>query len=93
MFEPERIQKLAELLEQTSAAHREAFAESDGADPEWPAWFAGQIAEGFNELLGSELSESQIASLLSEAEQEHLMTAPGREWPGYYAEFFIARAM
>jgi len=93
MFEPERIKKLAELLEQVSTAHREAFAETDGANPEWPAWFAGQIVEGFNEILGSELSEGQIAGLLSEAEQEHMMTAPGREWPAYYAEFFIARAM
>lgn len=93
MFEPERIEKLAELLQQTSEAHREAYAESDGADPEWATWFAGQLAEGFNALLGSELSESRIAGLLTEAEQEHLMTAPGREWPGYYAEFFIARAM
>lgn len=93
MFEPERIEKLAELLQQTSDAHQEAFAESDGANPEWPAWFAERIVEGFNDLLGSDLSESQIVVLLGEADQEHLITAPGREWPGYYAEFFIARAM
>lgn len=93
MFEPERIEKLTDLLQRASDAHHEAFADTDGTDPDWAAWFAGQIAEGFNGLLGSELSEGQIAALLGEAEQEHLMTAPGREWPGYYAEFFIARAM
>jgi len=93
VFDPERIEKLAELLQKTSEAHRAAFAESKGADPEWAAWFAGQMAAQLNELLGAQLAEGQIAVLLAEAEDEHLMTAPGREWPGYYAEFFIARAM
>lgn len=93
MFEPERIEKLAELLQKTSAAHREAFAESEGADPEWAAWFAGQIMAELNRILGAQLAEGQIAVLLTEAEDEHLMTAPGRDWPDYYAEFFIARAM
>lgn len=92
-FDPERIEKLGELFRETSEAHQEAFSDSDGADPEWPAWFAEQMGEALNELLGAQLDGERIAALLVEAEQEHLMTSPGREWPAYYAEFFIARAM
>lgn len=93
MFEPERIEKLTELLQQTDKAHGEAFAGTGGFNPEWPRWFAEQLREQLNEILGTDLDEGMIAALLEEAEQEHLMTSPGREWPGYYAEFFIARAM
>ncbi len=93
MFEPERIEKLVELLQSTSGAHREAFAETDGSSPEWPQWFATEMQEALNEILGTELDQATIARLLDEADQEHLMTSPGREWPAYYAEFLIARAM
>lgn len=92
-FEPERIEKLVELFRATSEAHGEAFAESDGVDPDWASWFANELVEPLNELLGSELDHGQIAALLAEAEQEHIITSPGREWPAYYADFFIARAM
>lgn len=93
MFEPERIEKIAEVLQEVSDAHKEAFAESGGSNPEWAHWFAEKIEERLNEALGADLDRQTIARLLEEAEQEHLITAPGREWPGYYAEFLIARAM
>ena len=92
MFEPERIEKLAELLKEASDAHAEAFAAEGGSDPEWPKWFAERIHEDLNEILGSRLEPERIATLLAEAEEEHLITSPGREWPGYYAEFLIAVA-
>ena len=96
-FEPERIQAIAELLRQVSQAHREAFEESDGVDPEWAAWFAARLHETLEEALGEPprrpLSEGGLADLLAEAEQEHLITSPGRDWPSYYAEFLIARLL
>ncbi len=93
MFEPERIEELAELLRETSDAHQKEFASTAGANPDWAQWFAGRLREPLNEILGTDLDEEAIATLLDEAEQEHLITSPGRDWPGYYAEFFIARAM
>lgn len=93
MFEPERIEKLARLLAETNDAHREAFASTGGANPDWPEWFAERLEAPLSEVFGKELERGAIAGLLEEAEQEHLMTAPGREWPPYYAEFLIARIM
>ena len=93
MFEPERIEKLAEILRQTNEAHSVAFASTDGANADWPGWFAERLEAPLNEILGTTLDRSEIATLLDEADQEHLITSPGREWPPYYAEFFIARVM
>lgn len=93
MFEPERIEKITELLKEASDAHAEAFADSGGSNSEWPSWFAERVEEQLNEILGTDLDRQAIATLLEEAEQEHLITSPGRDWPGYYAEFLIARAM
>lgn len=93
MFEPERIENLIELFRETDDAHREAFAETGGSNPDWPRWFAAHMQESLNEILGTDLGRDGIATLLEEAEEEHLVTSPGREWPSYYAEFFIARAM
>lgn len=93
MFEPERIEKLAALLEKIAEAHREAFAATEGADADWPGWYAERLEEPLEAVLGKKLDRSAVATLLEEAEQEHLITAPGREWPAYYAEFLIARVM
>ena len=31
---------IAKLLRETGHAHHEAFAATDGADPDWPIWYA-----------------------------------------------------
>lgn len=92
-FDPERIEKLVELFRETSEAHSEQLDEPDAHDPEWTSWYAAHLREPLNELLGSELDQDRVAALLGEAEQEHVITSPGREWAAYYADFFIARAM
>ncbi len=93
MFEAERLGKLAELLRKTSDSHAEAFAATGGADADWPHWFGDRLAEPLGELLGRSVEPGTLATLLEEAEQEHLMTSPGREWPAYYAEFLVSRVM
>ncbi len=93
MFEAERIEKLSKLLHETHDAHAKEFADVDGTDSNWPRWFAARLAEPLAEVLGRELAPERIATLLGEAEQEHLITSPGRDWAAYYAEFFIARVM
>ena len=93
MFEAERIEKLSNLLRETSEAHREEHADTGGTDSEWPRWFAERMAEPLGEILDAEVEPERLARLLVESEDEHLITAPGRDWPGYYAEFLISRIM
>lgn len=93
MFEAERIERLAGLLRKTSEAHAQEFAEAEGADSDWPRWFAARLEDSLTEILGRELDPGRIALLLAEAEEEHLITSPGRDWTVYYAEFLIARVM
>jgi hypothetical protein len=93
MFEAERIEALSELLRETSEAHAHEFADTDGSDSAWASWFAERLEGRLSEILEHELDRNRIATLLEEAEQEHLVTSPGRDWPSYYAEFFIARVM
>ena len=40
MSNSQQIEKLAELFKKTGAAHHEAFAATDGADPDWAIWYA-----------------------------------------------------
>ncbi len=93
MFEAERIEKLSELLREVSEAHKEEFARAGGVDPAWPHWFAERLEEPLAGALGRPTGREEIAQLLREAEEEHLITSPGRDWSAYYAEFLIARVM
>ena len=36
----DRSEQIAQLLLQTGQAHHAAYFEADGADPDWPLWYA-----------------------------------------------------
>ena len=39
--DPLTREELAELLVETGHHHHQAYADSDGVDPEWALWYAG----------------------------------------------------
>ena len=43
---------LVDLLVETGRAHQAAFAATDGADPDWPIWYADCLQEPFAQRLG-----------------------------------------
>lgn len=85
------LEKLASLFEETGEAHHRAFEKTDGADPEWPSWYAGHLQESVNEMLGATLTKSELIYLVVAAEKERAERAPEAPWPRYYAQFFLER--
>ncbi len=80
---------LVELLRETGRAHHAAFKATDGADPDWPIWYADYLHEPFNRRLGIDLDRSQLVYCLMDADNEHQARAPDSDWPEYYADQLI----
>lgn len=87
----ELLQQLRELFKETGHAHHEAFIEVDGADDEWPAWYAEHMHKRLCTLLLAEFTQSELIYLLVLVDRERALHAPGAEWTDYYARFFLAR--
>ena len=84
-----KIQALAKLFEEASHAHHEAFLAVDGADPEWPMWYANHLHKALRELLDPELTQSKIVyELIRLAENPN----PGEDpWPIAYAKDLVEK--
>ena len=78
--------QIVELLVETGKAHHEAFAETDGADPDWPVWYAEYAKDGFAKLFGDDFTVSRLIFCLMKAVYEHKMRAPDSDWATFYAD-------
>ncbi len=87
------LQDLIKLFEQTGKAHHKAFIETDGADDEWPLWYADYLKDKLSKKLGASFTKSELVYMLIVADRERASEAPGAPWPRYYANFFIDRYM
>ena len=83
--------EVADLLMKTGHAHHAAFEATDGNDPEWPLWYARNLEEPLQELLGAELTQSRIVFHLLRVEDDRAANAPDAAWPAFYAKDFVAR--
>ena len=72
---------LAELLIDTGRAHHQAFIETDGADDEWPLWYAQYLQPRLAADHGIELTVSALVHLLVQADRDH----DGGPWSEFYA--------
>lgn len=83
--------RLKELFAETGHAHHKAFSDVDGADPDWPSWYAEHMHRRLSTLLRAEFTRSELIYLLILADRELARHAPGAEWSGFYARFFLKR--
>lgn len=83
--------QLTALFEQTSKAHHEAFAAVDGADDDWPTWYANYLIDKLPSLLGKSFAKNELVDLLTQLSKDHSQTASGTPWPRYYANCFVER--
>jgi len=81
--------RIADLLRETGEAHHEAFIETDGADPEWPIWYAGYLQERLGQQLDRQFTRSELVYLLVLAERDHAAEAPAEPWPDFYAQVLL----
>jgi hypothetical protein len=76
-----QLDEIAALLTETGAAHHEAFADTDGDDPDWPLWYA----EHLRPRLGGALTVSEIVHRLVDAELRRRETGDPTPWQQLYA--------
>ena len=81
--------KLAALMAETGKAHHDAFAATDGADPDWAIWYAGYLQAPLGKLLETSFTKSQLIYCLMSADLERAARAPDSVWSGFYADHFI----
>jgi len=78
--------KLAALFKETGHAHHEAYLATDGADAEWPLWYADYLEKRLPELLGASLTKSEIVYLMVLLSKQ---TPPDTDWTQYYAAYIV----
>lgn len=79
------------LFREAASAHHQAFIETDGADPDWPLWYADHLRERLGALFNARFTRSELVYLIVTAAKEQETFAPGADWPKYYARFFVKR--
>jgi NAD(P)H-hydrate epimerase len=80
------IPQLADALRATGEAHHQAFIATDGADPEWPLWYADHLQPIVSDAVGKDVTRAQIVWALVDAER----SVPAKEpWPTAYAHHIV----
>jgi hypothetical protein len=87
----EKVNVLADLFRETGRAHHQAFQATDGADPDWPIWYADYLIGKLPEHLGVRLTKSDLVYLLVRLHHEQAAEAPGSDWTRYYARMLALR--
>jgi NAD(P)H-hydrate epimerase len=73
---------LAALVQECGEAHHKAYAESDGADPDWALWYAPWLQARSEELSGR--TRSELTYLLVKADKARA-DAGDEPWPELFA--------
>jgi hypothetical protein len=90
MAEMDLADQLEGLFHEVGEAHHQAYIETDGADPEWPLWYADYLRERLGALLDASFTKSELVHMLVLVSNEQPLVAPGANWARYYAKKFIA---
>ena len=81
--------KLVDAFLEAGGAHHKAFATTDGADPEWPIWYAEHLHTTIADAVQTPFTKSQLIYCLMDADFEHAARAPESDWPEFYADHFV----
>jgi hypothetical protein len=84
----DHLARLQELFREVSEAHHQAYIETDGADPEWPLWYAEHLRDRLGAELDAGFTKSELVYMLMLVAHEQPLRAPGANWAKYYAKFF-----
>ena len=85
------VDALAALFRATGEAHHQAFIATDGADPDWPIWYADHLHESLSKLLDEAHTRTELIVAFVDAAAEHEARDPDAPWPEFYAKFFCER--
>lgn len=91
MVDSTRQQQLITLLREAGDAHHEAYRDTDGADADWPLWYAEYLRDRLGTLLDARFTTSELVYLLVSLDREVQRLAPGGNWQAYYARALLER--
>ena len=77
---------LVDLLLKAWRAHYQAFAATEGADPDWSIWYASYLQEPFSQQLNLNFHKSQLIYCLMNTDIEHQARSPDSAWAEFYAD-------
>ena len=80
---------IAALLVETGKAHHDAFASTNGKDPDWPIWYADYLKDRLAEHFGMAFTRSKLVFCLMRADLEHQMRSPDSDWTVFYADEMV----
>jgi hypothetical protein len=89
-METDLASQLEGLFHEVGEAHHQAYIETDGADTEWPLWYADYLRERLGGLLDASFTKSELVYMLVLVANEQPLVAPGANWARYYAKKFMA---
>ncbi|HEU5302962.1 MAG TPA: hypothetical protein VLD62_03605 [Acidimicrobiia bacterium] len=88
-MEDTTIDRLERVLGAAGTAHHAAFAATDGADPEWPEWYADHVLDDVRTILDSPgLTRSRLVRAFVAADDAYTSEPVDVAWPRFYAERF-----
>ena len=73
---------IAALLLDAGRAHHKAFETTDGADPEWPVWYADHLQRDLAGAFGRDFMSANF---------EFQARSPDIDWSEFYANELVAR--
>jgi NAD(P)H-hydrate epimerase len=80
--------ELAALLVETGDHHHQAYAASDGTDPDWALWYAPYVQTKLWDRLGRLLTRSEVVYLLVGADLAVRDGSDAAGWAKAYARHF-----
>ena len=90
---PESILKqITRLLERSQTEHKEYEASvlNGVRDEEWDMWYAAWLVEhGINDLLNADMQSSDLATLLTDINNQHQDGDQSKSWAEYTAEQIV----
>jgi hypothetical protein len=76
---------LEALFRRCAADHHQAFLAENGADPEWPDWYAAYLQSPVSAMLGQTVTQSALVRWLVAVEEKRRQTGSNLDWPAFYA--------
>lgn len=76
---------LEKLLVEAGQRHHAAYIESDGADPEWPMFYAAYVQTKLWDGLGVLLTRSELVHVLVSADHDIRSGREDGDWSEVYA--------
>lgn len=76
--------EIADLLLEAGRRHHQAFAASDGVDPEWPIFYGAFIQTRLFGSVEAVPTRSELVAVL--VESDRMQKGSDRPWPRVFAE-------